>query len=222
MTDRQRALKRYAKLLALARDQGAAPEGETARRLAEALAARWSFTEAEVSEGDPKSLPEPTASVPLGGDPKERYREEYRAYLLAALAELAGISAPVTYNAAAWVGHVYGAPERARAVTELYAALQTHIDREFRRFWVPRRFGTTPKAWAARSWWIGLVQGLRSLVGAPAGDGIVSEAVLALCDGTRGVGGPAPPSAAEGRRVFSRYRLDPWLLGRIQSLRDSL
>lgn len=223
MDPRARAVERLRKLLALARDQHGAPEGLVALRLAQDLATRWGL-DLDAEGAGPEGPSGPFVQVPLGGDPTERYREEYRAVLLAALADVGrGGGATVTYNTVTWTGRVYGGAAHAQRVVDVYSALQPHLDREFRRFWIPRRFGRTAKAASARAWWLGVVDGLRGLLGdpplSPETPGS-SSLVLAVCDGGAGRFTTSSDTNAttDGRRVLARYRLPPDLLAALLSL----
>lgn len=152
---RARALDRVRKLLALAEDQRGRPEGETARQLALAVASRWRITPQETAEAGPV----PEAEVPLGGRHLERYREEYRAMLLAALGELAGCT--VSWHPGRWVGKVFGAPDAAREVAEVYEVLCLHLDTLFPKQWMKQRFGSMQRHNLARVWWAAVITFVR-------------------------------------------------------------
>lgn len=223
--ERNRALLRYAKLSALAEDQAGTPEGATADRLRAALVERWGFTPLELGASlfDAAGPHGPFSEVMLGGDPLERYREEYRAYLLAALSEVASPRCSVTYNAATWTGRVY-APrqEIADAVTDVYEALQPVLDREFKRWWTPNRFGFRPKAASARSWWINVARSIAQLTTAVSpspgagADGYVGYAMLLVLDANA----PEPGVDVQASRVGWTVgaRIDPALRAKVEAL----
>lgn len=152
---RTRALDRIRKLLALADDQQGRPEGETARTLALTLAERWRITLPELSDAGPV----PMAEVHLGGRDSERYREEYRALLLAALGELAGCT--VSYHPGRWVGKVFGDPVAAEAVAEVFRVVCDHLDRIFPKQWMKQRYNSMQRHRLARVWWAAVITFIR-------------------------------------------------------------
>lgn len=151
MDDRAKALDRYLKLVALGEGLGDRPEGKTALGLAAKLMGRWKFSATEVGVRKDTGARVPSATVPLAGRETERYREHYRATLLAVLAETVGCTAG--YNPDTWTGAVYGEAELAKQITEIYAELSEDLARSFHRWWIPRRFGGTPRHMCARNWW---------------------------------------------------------------------
>ena len=156
--ERAKALDRYRKLIAVAEDDPESPQSRLARSIAEALALKHSL---EVTDLVRVEQPEPI-EVQLGGVPTERYREQYRAAVLAALAEIAGCTA--AYHPERWVGKVFGDPAAAVEVGEIYEELCAHLDTKFRKWWIKNRFDSTGnKSDTARTWWTNTAQSLIAL-----------------------------------------------------------
>lgn len=219
---RFRAMSRYRKLLALARDQSGAAEGTTALKLAQDLATRWGFSAGEVAEAMYVEAlrPPATLTLHLGGDDDNHHREEFLPALLALLAEVAGTFA--SYDARRWEGYVYGDLETAQRVETVYGVAAPYFMREFKRFWVPRRFGARARrAVVAQGWWLVLLRRLRTWFDDLRDDGADDTTTLILR--TRGETGPMENQVrtridAEIVRVLG-YRLPPDVTAALLGLR---
>lgn len=150
-----RVLDRARKLRAIANDMSVqgTPEGSTAEALLIKLAEKH---EGLLEALDTGLLPG-GAEVDLGGTKvDERFREHYRAALLAALADIAGCTA--MYNTEKWVGKVYGDAQAREAVAAAYVELTKALEKQFNKAWAPRRFGTVRKASYRKLFWRHVVE----------------------------------------------------------------
>lgn len=223
---RARTISRIQKLLAIAEDVPDTPEGVTARSIAEGLIAKWGVEPAEL-----ENLPlgtasppftggrTPSASVPLGGASSERYREQYRAIVLAVLAELAGCKS--TYNPDRWVGKLYGSSAATEAVAACYVKLTDLLQVRFHKWWIRKRFGHFRKAYYAKLWWLTVARAVQDLVNDPP-EGLSDSTTLVLGR----IGAEKAESEFPSLQLFLKEvayelrRLDEGFLAELVRLRD--
>lgn len=130
-TPRGKALARALKLLAIARDQEGQPEGVTAKNMADNLAARWGFTEEELTPSA-EAEAERIYRVHVPFSPPCVHAQ---GALLSVLAEIA--EAHSSYRVqedGAWFGRVYSTDERRAAlVLVVFEEVETAIAREIEK-----------------------------------------------------------------------------------------